>query len=70
MTHDRGSSVGVIAVRLLAETGAVTPVDPVVANLNSYAPGKLDGVSTSLARRCDVTGNGGGTSSHFLCGAK
>ena len=38
ITHDRGSSVGIIAVAMLAENAAVMPVELIITNGNIYLP--------------------------------
>lgn len=38
VTHDRGSSIGIIAVTMLAEAGAAMPSDLVITNGNIYLP--------------------------------
>ncbi len=38
ITHDRGSSVGIIAVAMLAEAAAAMPVELVITNGNIYLP--------------------------------
>lgn len=38
LTHDRGSSVGMIALGLLASAGSALPVDTIITNANIYLP--------------------------------